>query len=425
MGTETFAASVADRHTGHRLTIGTFAPVFALRFLVSAGFYSIIPYAVFLLPFEESTNALTLAALLIGGRLLAWPIGAWVDQSGAKRPIINIALATTGAFIASWIWTDGWIFLISVIGIAVLNPLTNVALRTLVAHRSAREDHTQVYGWLGSVKTMGIAAGPAMSGVLLLFAPVEYIICLTTALCALSLLTAFGLQDAQPHPIGIEQPDPALSTAGDIRTKTPGISITLWFALIAQWALIWCCLYTLTLSVAPYFDVKFADISPAAVFFVVQSLLSAALLIFAGHGMRNLSQKALGFVFSIGAVLPPVALLLAGIWPTNLPFGNAIWLSLMLAIIISVSEALTVPTVDTIAATQSKKTTGRRFGQLTSAEVLGMALAGAVAWFITRNPTVDAMSSSWVLSGTALLILATVLSFTTIWSMKKAWIKTG
>ncbi|WP_188911825.1 MFS transporter [Salinarimonas ramus] len=372
------------------------------RALVSMSFYAVVPFAAVaagpMLGLAPAGSLGLVALAALAGRLLSWPIGRLTDRVGAGSLLRWVAAATLAIGLWALVAPSAGSALAFLLGLATLNPTANIALRVLVATSNRPRRRSLAFGLLGSAKTIGIAAGPALVG--LLFAPDAWNVIVGTALASLAL--ALALLPGANRANGCVQP-------GTVQGRPRGgaaLPVGVPAMIAAIWLLVWTGLNAITVGLATLFAVHHDDLRAAATFFVVQSLLSAVLLVAAGAVLARADLHARTIVFATAATGVPVALLVLGLAPV----GSALVVALVVAMIIAVSEALTVPTLDTIVAETAGGSLGGGFGRLATLEALGAAAGLALAAGLAIEHGLWSIAGNWALAGTAMSVVATALA---------------
>ncbi|WP_349369824.1 MFS transporter [Salinarimonas sp.] len=371
----------------------------AARALVSMSFYAVMPFAAVavspMLGLAPAGSLGLVAIAALGGRLLSWPIGRLTDRLGAGSILWSTAAATGGAGAWAFAAPSGASALAFLLALATLNPTANVALRVLVARRNRPRRRAQAFGLLGSAKTLGIAAGPAVVG--LFFAPDAWIVVVGTALASLTLILFLVPMTTEPG-----RPEAPVGRAGH-PAKGAALPKGVPALIAAMWILVWTGLNAITVGLATLYAVHHADLRAAATFLVVQSLLSAVLLVVAGVALARVDLFARTNLFGATAIGVPLGLLLLGVAPA----GAGLAIALVVALIIAASEAVTVPALDTIVAETATTTLGGGFGRLATVEAVGVAAGLGLAAMLAIEHSLWTVAGNWALAG-ALMCAAAV-----------------
>lgn len=382
----------------------TNARLLAVRILVSAAFYAVIPFSALalapLFDIEIARSVGIVALAVLCGRMLSWPIGALVDRAGAERVLLAAIVAS--AAIGSWTLAapstaSAGLFLLT---LAAVNPIANIVLRVLVSRRNPPRRRTEAFGLLGSAKTIGIAAGPAFTG--LFVSPDDWTGLAGTAVVVL-VVAGLATTIARPSRRSGNVGGVAQAVAAERGEPLPSGVLPL---IGAAWALVWTGLNAITVGLAPLFALRYEHVGAVATFFVAQSLLSALLLIVAGMVLARADQKTKAIAFGCAATGVPFALLAFGLAPIE----AAIAVALAVALVVAASEAVTVPALDSIVAATAPSALGGAFGRLATIETVGVVAGLGLASLLAIEHEAWDVGGNWVLAGAIMLVVASALA---------------
>jgi MFS family permease len=171
--------------------------------------------------------AVVLLADFLPGAFLSAHFGALADRYSRRKLAVAaellrgcafLALAVTSSFSATVV-----LALLAGVGTALFRPAVGAALPELVAN----EERGQATSLYGGLQTLGITAGPALCGLILLFGPVNWVLALNGITFLASGWLLLGVPFSQDQPQTREKPAARTGEAVRVLAEHRGLATVL------------------------------------------------------------------------------------------------------------------------------------------------------------------------------------------------------
>lgn len=324
---------------------------------------------------------------MVAARLIAWPVGKRIDRDGPRPSLLTASAGLLGSGLLFSLQPNALSATLQILCMCIGSSVLNIAFRVLTARSVRAEDHSSAFALMSSASNAGIVLGPVAS-LWLLKIDNQSGIGLTSACFAL-LGAAFLVR--------LSTVQACRNQARHNETEAPRFTLSCLQhgAIYANLILSWSYIQALVIALASISDHQFGSVDAATVFFAAQALTVVPLLPVAGRLLKRTDLGAQIFFFHLGCALIPAA-----IFPFALATREyAALAAIALALVITVGEALSMPTLDTIVAGSSARDRqGRAFGHMATAQAVGMALGTGLSSLLTVEPPILSMSAMLLLS---------------------------
>jgi MFS family permease len=372
-----------------------FSALLISRAFTIAVYFAVVPFAVIVVSGQfvvtPAVVALAVGVLTIGGRMLALPAGRMIDKFGARFVVASLLIAITLTSCLQLIIAPRMVLILVIIMLAIAAPIFNIGFRVLVTQTIAAGQLSLAFGWLGSFVNLGIIVGSGSAGLLLAYLDQIQILLLVPilALAALSLLPFMAkeraAESAVTKAIGLNKPN---------RSETAVLSRQQFRGVMLNTIVVSAHIQILIIALADYAYRKFGVTGYAATFFSIQAAMVIVVFPLFGFFTQQLSTMQRLKIYHLGSVLVPISLLAFAVFPAAYPFLAIV----MLAVVITIGEALSMPSLDVLITNSSKTTKlGRAFGKLITVQTIGMGVGTILSAALTYD-TLVGLNSSVILS---------------------------
>jgi MFS family permease len=372
-------------------------PITAAEFIVRSAYQMgktpLLPLFALTLGASDQYLGLIVSVSTLTGMLLKPWIGALSDFYGRRRWLFfATALFSFMPFVYTFLKTPEQLF-----GVRIVHGLATAILGPVglafVAEQSS-DNRAERLGWFSMARTAGYIVGPATAGWLLLYFKAVQIYTLIGLFSCLAFVPLLLLKDTSSHSAKPCQP---MSTCVLKAFIASGHSPAVWFAGGLE-ASMYIALYALKAFLPVYSVQAGISVVLVGVFFAVQEATHLILKPLGGRlGDRvgHLMAIASGMVI-LGMAVSTIAIVK----------GNLIML--LWAVALGVSEALIVPSVVALAASQlesSNMGTGMGLiGMLKNAgKVIGPVTAGVLIGWIDFAPTLNVIGLILLIGASGLI----------------------
>lgn len=373
--------------------------VLSARLLASAAAMMVTPFLVVHLTRELGlapiVAVLLASVIVIGGRLFARPLGAFVDRwPGPVLPFASLlgCAAATALLLALDSAAGMALAVVACAGTSVAATTFNLAVRAHVARLFDPRHLPLVYAASSVAFNLGMFGGAALAGWLLHLGLGAWTV--GSAVAAYGLAAA-ALMVARRGRTADAMPAEAPVKRGATPVDSPPLPAIVLGPFAWTYAAIGYLTSTVTLLLAAYCTTVLGSTALASVFYSSQSLALVAGLPVVGWLLRRASTGVMAALYFTGQLLAALGFIAFGALPSA---GLAVG---VLSAAFCLSQALSVPTADPLLASLvGKGNVGRVFGATTSAAAAGalvacFANAAALQWLPP-----DRLWLAWALPGT-------------------------
>lgn len=367
--------------------------VLGARFLCSAAIYAILPYAIVIYPEHLGFSAATVAALiggtLVAARFFAVPLGGQIDRRGPRSSLLAALLVLIGSGLFFSLRPNMLSAAVQIVCVCLGSAVFNVGFRVFTMKTVRSRELTSAFAALASANNVGVVVGP-VSSFLFVDAGAPFGVGVTSAcLAALATILICLVQSAEDR----------VRPNGEADARQEGtfsLSSIQRMVIYINLTLSWVYIQALVIALSDISDKKFGSVKAATLFFVVQAATVIPLLPLAGGILNRAKTSNQMAIFHFGCLLIPLSIV---------PFalvsgGHAALAAVVLALLVTIGEALSIPTLDTlIARSVPHERRGRAFGHVASAQAIGMAIGTGFSSLVTLDPPLLPISEMLLVAG--------------------------